>query len=135
MQKPTSIDIPLHDIKPLVEVPDNSLYVVILIAALIIAALIALIFLVRYFVQKKKINVRIAQFKALESIDFSSAKEAAYLISKYGLFFRDDSESHYEAYENLVNRLSQYKYKKEVDSTIDDETKGYYNIFVGMIDV
>ena len=135
MQKPSSIDIPLHDIKPLVEVPDSSLYMVILIAALIVVAFIVLVLVVRYFLAKKKTNIRIAQFKALESIDFSNAKESAYLISQYGLAFRDDSERHFEAYENLSNRLSQYKYKKEVDSTIDDETKGYFDIYLGMIDV
>ncbi len=135
MQKPTSIDIPLHDIKPLVEVPDNSLYILIASIVVLLGLAIALIVLVRYLLNRKKENSRIKYFEMLESVDLSNAKKAAYDISHYGYFFRDDSPRHLEAYQNLVSRLSQYKYRKDVDKTIDNETKGYYDIFVGMIDV
>ena len=135
MQKPTSIDIPLHDIKPLVEVPDYSLYILIASVAVLLALAIGVIFFVRYMLNRKKENMRIEEFKNLENIDFSDAKQAAYDISHYGLFFRDDSPRHFEAYQNLVLRLGQYKYKKDVDKTLDNETKGYYDIYVGMIDV
>ena len=135
MQTPKPMDIPIHDIRPLLEVNDNSLYILILFVIIAMAMLIGVIFLVRYFIRKKEQNQRIVQFKQLESIDFSNPKEAAYTISEYGRFFRDDSSRHVEVYDNLVTRLAQYKYRKKVEESMDDETKGYYDIFIGMIDV
>ncbi|EDZ61575.1 hypothetical protein SMGD1_2157 [Sulfurimonas gotlandica GD1] len=37
-------------------------------------------------------------------------------------------------YDNLVQRLESYKYKKQVDE-FDSEVKGYIEVYKGMIDV
>jgi signal transduction histidine kinase len=130
-----SFDIPLHDIKPLVDVPDNSftIFIAVVILGVILLAVV-IYFLYKYFSKAKKINQRKVNFEALSNIDFSDPKKAAYEITKYGLIFENDSERVYEAYHNLNTKLTSYKYKKEVEN-IDEETLGYYNILLGMIDV
>jgi len=135
LSKPTAPDIPLHDIKPLVEIPDYSIYyfvLVIVIGVVLIAAL--LFFLWRFWNQRHRSSVRKNDFEALQRVDFTDAKAAAYAITRYGYTFRNDGARQREAYENLLSRLSPYKYRKTVDP-IDEETRGYYNIYVGMIDV
>jgi ATP-dependent Zn protease len=130
-----SLDIPLHDIKPLVEVPDNSfvLFVLLIIVALILFLGLAYLLFV-YFRRRKKTNHRKEALQALKNVDFKDAKHTAYAITKHGLVFANDAPRNKEVYENLVNRLSPYKYKKVVEE-IDNECRSYYKIYVGMIDV
>ena len=133
--KPSSVDIPLHDIKPLVEIEDYSFWMLnglIMVGVLVSAALLYLLW--RYLKERRRYNHRKVCFEALESISFSSAKEAAYAISRHGLCFADDSPRLKEAYYNLVSKLESYKYKKEVGK-IDEDAISYYHIYVGMIDV
>ncbi len=132
---PTAPDIPLHDIKPLVEIPDYSIYylsTLIVVAIVIIAVLI--FFVWRYWSQKNRFTTRKEHLKLLQEIDFTHPKVAAYAITKYGYTFSNDGERQHEAYQNLLSRLAPYKYKKSVEE-IDSETKGYFDIYMGMIDV
>lgn len=132
---PSAPDIPLHDIKPLVEVPDNSfvLFVIVVVAgAVLLCALLYLLW--RYMRRAKEANLRQLSYEALQNIDFSDAKQAAYAITRHGLPFANDGERYREAYDSLVQRLAPYKYKKVVDP-IDEETVAYYRIYLGMIDV
>jgi hypothetical protein len=132
---PSSPDIPLHDIKPLVDIADYSIYYFSALIVIVVAVIAAgLFFAWKYWTQKNRHTLRKEHSRLLHEIDFSNPKAAAYAISKYGYTFRDDGTRHYEAYENLLARLAPYKYKKSVD-TIDEETKGYYDIYIGMIDV
>lgn len=133
--KPSAPDIPLHDIKPLVEISDHSfmVFVTLIIAAIVLIAALGYL-LWRFWRQRHHENVRQKCFEALETIDLEDPKQAAYAITKYGLCFADDSPRLREAYENLVSRLGPYKYRKEVER-IDEETVSYFQIFVGMIDV
>jgi hypothetical protein len=132
---PSSPDIPLHDIKPLVEIDDYSIYYFSGIIILIIAILVALAFFGwRYWSKRNAFSIRKKHSKLLHEIDFSNPKEAAYAITKYGYTFSNDDERHHEKYENLLSRLAPYKYKKEVEA-IDSETKSYFEIYLGMIDV
>ncbi|WP_345977083.1 hypothetical protein [Sulfurimonas sp. HSL3-7] len=132
---PGSYDIPLHDIKPLMEVSDNSfvlLSVIIIIATLLFSG--GLYLLYRFVRSRQTLNLRKIHYTALENIDFSDPKKAAYAITDHGRVFADDSERLHEAYDNLVVRLNRYKYRKRVEA-IDEESKSYYNIYLGMIDV
>ncbi len=134
-QLPSSPDIPLHDIKPLMEVPDNSLmWFILLVSVVLVVAGVIIYLIVKWMRKRRAGNVRRHHFELLQGIDFSDPKRAAYAITRYGYTFASDEARVQEAYDNLVERLAPYKYKKEVDP-IDDETVGYYNIFVGMIDV
>ncbi len=130
-----SYDIPLHDIKPLMEVPDSSLTifsVFVLIGAVLLLG--GLYLLYRFMQSRKSVNYRKIHYKALKKVDFRDPKQAAYAITEHGRIFADDSERLNEAYNNLVSRLEEYKYKKVVE-TIDDESRSYYKIYLGMIDV
>lgn len=130
-----SYDIPLHDIKPLMEVPDSSfalfLFTVTVITFLLLGALYLLY---RFIKSRKEVDPRKVHYRILESVDLDDAKKAAYTITEYGRIFADDSQRLHEAYDNLVARLEAYKYRKQV-SSIDDESRNYYKIYLGMIDV
>ena len=132
---PSAPNVPLHDIKPLVEVSDYSIYylgMILLVIAVIIA--VAGFFAWKYYKAKNDKSMRKAHYKALENIDFTHAKTAAYAITKYGYTFQNDGQRQHETYENLLARLAPFKYKKEVGE-IDEETRGYYAIYLEMIDV
>jgi hypothetical protein len=132
---PGAYDIPLHDIKPLMEVPESSFIVFTVILCIVGLLLLGALFLLYRFVRnRQKLNLRKLHFSALEAVDFSDPKKAAYAITDHGRTFSDDSERLREAYNNLVMRLDRYKYKKQVE-TIDDESRSYYKIYLGMIDV
>ena len=83
---------------------------------------------------KKAFNIRKEHLQIINSIDLSDTKQAAYLITSLGLTFRNDSPRHTEMYDNLVQRLESYKYKKQVDE-FDSEIKGYIEVYKGMLDV
>ncbi len=135
MTMQSSVDIPLHDIKPLVEIHEYSLVMFSLLSVASVLTTIALAYLLwSYFKGRQKINLRLKCFKELKSVDLSRSKEAAYLITKYGRCFANDSVRIKEAFENLVLRLEPYKYKKEVGE-IDKEAASFYRIYIGMIDV
>lgn len=134
-QLPTSPDIPLHDIKPLMEVQDHTFMMFILLVAVAGAVLLGALYLLwRFWRYRKRVNIRKETFERLESVDFSDSKRAAYAITRDGLLFAGDSLRCREAYDALVARLAPYKYRKQVDA-IDEETISYYHIYVGMIDV
>lgn len=132
---PSAYDIPLHDIKPLMEVPDSSFILFTVILSIVVILFLGALFLLYRFVRNRQtVNLRKLHYAALEAIDFSDPKKAAYAITDHGRTFADDSERLREAYDNLVMRLDRYKYKKLVE-TIDDESRSYYKIYLGMIDV
>ena len=131
----TANEIPIHDIKPLLEIHEYSLYYFISIvvgATLILLGVIYLIY--RWYKNKNRFNIRAEHYKLLNNIDYTNPKKAAYDITLYGETFKDDSERHQRGYENMLERLQKYKYKKEVDS-FDDDTYHYIELFQGLIDV
>lgn len=128
------VDIPVNDIHPLVEVPDNSLYYFFGFAGVSIIALVILLFYLFKMTKKKRINIRKIKYEELENIDWSNPKKAAYTISEAGRFFANDNERCQKAYENLFERLEPYKYAPSVHD-IDSETVGYYRMYLEIIDV
>jgi hypothetical protein len=128
-------NIPLHDIKPLIEIQEYSLvyFIAISVAALIvIAGTIYLLF--KWFKRRNKFNIRKEHFKLLNAIDFKNPKKSAYDLTFYGATFKDDSPRHTEMYKNLIQRLEEYKYKKNVEA-LDKEVLAYIDLYKGMIDV
>lgn len=129
-----SINIPLHDIMPLVEVPDTSIY---WFSALLVALLVVCASGVIWFLKwkkSKKITQRQLHYEALKKIDLKNPKQSAYTICKEGYFFAHDNERTLGAYQNLFKRLEPYKYAPTVEK-IDEETLGYYHLYLGIIDV
>jgi len=130
-----SYDIPLHDIKPIVDVHENSIYYFSGLVVLAIFLTCALIYLLYMWNKKRNsFNIRKEHFRLLGELDLSDTKNTAYAITLYGLTFKDDSQRHKEMYENITTRLEMYKYKKSVDE-FDSETLGYIDLYKGMIDV
>ena len=85
----------LKDIKPIVEVPDNSLY---LFIGLIVLSII-IVLCVIYFIYKKL-------KKPKYSFDLNNSKQTAYKLIE---IIREKENS-----EEYINKLHQYTYKKEV---------------------
>ncbi len=129
-----SYDIPLHDIKPLMEAPDSSFTLFIIVLMIVVVLSLGAIYLLYRFIQSRKIvNHRKIHYQALKKIDFRDAKKAAYAITEHGRIFAEDSERLNETYVNLVSRLEVYKYKKVV-TAIDDESRRHYKTYLKMID-
>src|SRR3989339_1143209 len=128
------LNIPINDIAPLVEIPDYSLYYFIAVVVITVAVSLALVLALLKQMRKRKINVRREWFKALSTIDFSDPKRAAYSISELGRVFASDNERTAKAFHNLFERLEPYKYAPIVEK-IDEETRGYYRLYLEIIDV
>ncbi|MBA1437809.1 MAG: hypothetical protein FAF05_02280 [Epsilonproteobacteria bacterium] len=130
-----TIDIPLHDIKPLVEIQEYSLYYFIALVVLGVVVLMALGYLFyRYFQTKKRYNQRKEHKKMIEQIDLQNTKRAAYDLTYYGTTFADDSPRHRKYYDLMVEHLAPYKYKKNVED-FDDETLRHIGNYKEMLDV
>ncbi|MDH5465009.1 MAG: FeoB-associated Cys-rich membrane protein [Thiovulaceae bacterium] len=108
-------ELKLHDIKPLVEVPDNSLlfFSITVVASLIVLALV--IWGIYRFVQrKKKTNWQAFYLKALADLDRSDSKVLAYKVTEYGQKLTKSPEQSV-AFDVLLENLELYKYKKAVE--------------------
>lgn len=135
MAQQQSYDIPLHDIKPIVEVQEYSFYYFLGAVGIVTILLLGIVYLIYIWLRgRKAFNERKHHFKLLNEIDLNDTKQSAYAISSYGYTFKDDSPRHSEMYKNLSDRLEAYKYKKEVKS-FDEETLGYIELYKGMLDV
>lgn len=127
-------DIPVNDIAPLVEVHDYSIYLFAgAVTALIVFTLGILFFLLKKW-RSRRLSERAIAYKTLQTVDFSDPKNAAYRISEIGRLFAQDNERTERAYHNLFERLAPYKYAPSVEP-IDEETLGYYRMYLEIIDV
>ncbi len=130
-----SYDIPLHDIKPIVDVHEYSLYYFLGVAGAAILLAGGILYLIYLWLKKRKrFNIRKEHKRVLNSLAFIDAKRTAYAITHYGATFKNDTPRHGEMYKNLTDRLEAYKYKKEVDG-LDKETLGYFELYKEMCDV
>ena len=122
----------LRDIKPLVEIPDYSffLYLLFIVVVTTLAA-VAVYLVIRLFGRKKK-NRRAEILARLRSLDLADAKKAAYEITKWGRYIVTD-ESRARLYEDLVRKLTRYKYKKEVPP-LDEDIKRQIHLFLRVND-
>jgi len=119
----------LHDIKPLIEIPDNSFYIYWgLIGFGTLLALVVLFFVGRKLWLGRKKNLAKGYLAQLASIDWSNPKEGAYKATHYARLLATDGRRK-ELFDQLVSKLEHYKYKKEVDP-IDEETLSHFNLFV-----
>jgi len=130
-----SYDIPLHDIKTIVDVEEYSFYYFLATVGIGLVILFGIFYLFYLWYKKRNsFNIRKENFKILNNLDLTNTKKSAYDMTFYGATFKDDSDRHKQMYENLINRLEVYKYKKEVES-FDSEVLGYIDLYKGMIDV
>ena len=123
-----SSSVQLRDIKPLVEIPDSSIYLywgLIFLGALLIVLLGYLIY--RHIDFSKKEDKQKQYLEALNAIDWSSPKKAAYRATHYGRLLATD-ERKKELFSQLFPLLEKYKYKKEVEE-IDTETIEQFELY------
>ena len=128
-------EIPIHDIKPLVEIQDYSLYYLIALVVVVTLILSGAAYLAyKWFHKRGEANVRKEHLEKMNQVDIDDAKATAYAMSIYGATFKDDSPRHKEIYSNLRKKLSMHKYKKSVEK-FDKDTVAYIELYRSMIDV
>lgn len=133
--KEKSYDIPLHDIKPLLDIDDYSLYYFLGAGFIFFILFLGILYLVyKFFKNRNSYSIRKDYLKKIKSLDLKDTKKSAYAITLYGDTFKDDSPRHTQMYNNITQRLEPYKYRKTVDK-FDDETLGYIELYRGMLDV
>ncbi len=130
-----TFDIPLHDIKTIVEIDEFSLYYFLgfsLIVTIIIVTIIYYIY--KWIKNKNSYNKRKEYLKLLKQLKLNDAKYSAYSFTTLGAIFKDDTPKHSKIYTELLQKLEEHKYKKEVDS-FDKQTLKLIKQYVDMIDV
>ncbi len=130
------VELKLHDIKPLVAIEDYSFYYFLALSVVAVVIFAGLFYLfLRWLKHRKKENKRQNDLAALRSIDLNKdPKKAAYLLTKYGATFKEDDVRHKEMYENMLSKLQNYKYKKEVEP-FDSDTIAVINLYREICDV
>jgi hypothetical protein len=107
----------LRDIKPPVEVPDHSLWLLLAVVAGVLALGLLLWRLAsRRHVKRRrrrKSPEEIAR-ERLSAIDYDDTKGAVYTFGEYLPTLIGEDEEAMRAFEALQARLARYKYKKEV---------------------
>lgn len=122
----------LKDIKPILDVPDSSIYLFFGLLSLFIIVLIWFFWLIyKSFFRKKEPNLKALYFKRLKELNFDNSKEAAYEITKLGAIFCDEPNTK-EVYEKLKAMLEVYKYKKSVPQ-MDEKVKMEFKHFLELI--
>jgi len=119
----------LKDIKPLVEIPDYSLYL--LIALIVVLSVILLLIAWRlfgYFKNRTNKSKRERALKILESLDLEDTKVAAYAITRYGKYLATEDRTK-DIYKNLIAKLEKHKYRKE-STPFERESIDYFHLFL-----
>lgn len=123
----------LRDIKPLLEIPDNSFYLYWgLIGFGVFLVLAVLFFVVKKLWENRKINLAKGYLAKLKAIDWADSKASAYQATHYARLLATD-ERRKELFSQLEPMLERYKYRKVVDD-IDEETKAQLALFVKVSD-
>lgn len=128
----SSMDIPVHDIGPLLEIHEYSF---VWFIALIAGVLIVIAMFVKQIRSRKKIeevDERTVRYENFSRIDVSHPKAAAYEISKQGSFFAHDNEQTLGVYRTLFERLERYKYAPKIEP-MDEESVALYRAYLKMI--
>jgi uncharacterized membrane protein YcjF (UPF0283 family) len=130
--KPVSADIPVHDISPLLEIREYSIYWFIVIITVIFVVGFVLVKQMRKTTKLKEVDARSERYKSFARINMNDPKAAAYAICAQGSFFAHDNEETRNTYQTLFERLEPYKYAPRVEA-IDEETLALYRSYQNMI--
>jgi len=123
----------LRDIKPLLEIPDNSFYLYWgLIGFGTFLCLVILFFVAKKLWENRKENLAKKYLAELKKIDWKESKSSAYAATHYARLLATD-ERRKELFSQLEPMLEQYKYKKVVDE-VDQDTMNQFNLFVKVAD-
>ncbi len=123
----------LKDIKPLLEIPDNSYYIywgIIIVGSLLLLGI--LFFILKRLWENRKINLAKGYLEKLKVIDWKDVKHSAYEATHYARLLATDDRRK-ELFSQLEPLLEKYKYKKEVEA-IDQDTLNKFNLYVQVAD-
>jgi len=119
----------LKDIKPLLEIPDNSYYIYWgLIGFAIFLAIAIVFFIAKKLWDNRKVNLAKGYLEAIKKINWADTKKSAYEATHYARLLATD-ERKKELFSQLEPLLEQYKYKKEVGE-LDQDTQNKFNLYV-----
>jgi len=123
----------LRDIKPLLDIPDNSYEILVggLSVALVLA-LIGLLILARKLWRNRELDMQKIYFEEFKNIEWDDSKKASYEVTYLGRLLATEPRAK-EIYSQLIPMLDTYKYKKSVP-TVDSSTLKQYNLLVHVID-
>lgn len=128
----SSMDIPVHDIGPLLEISEYSFAWFMALVAMVFVVIVVFVKQIRSRKKSKEANERRVRYENFSRIDVSNAKAAAYEIGRQGSFFAQDSEQMHSAYSILFKRLEPYKYAPKVEP-MDEECLALYEAYYQMI--
>ena len=124
----------LRDIKPLLEIPDNSYIVFLIVASFMSIIVLTLLYLlVKKLLSKRKESMKQVYFKRLKNIEWHNSKKAAYEVTFFARVLSDNDPRVKEVYTQLLALLENYKYRENVPS-VDEETLKKYDLLVHLID-
>jgi len=124
----------IHDIKPLVQIPDYSIYFYYALITLGIVFTLFCIYLLYNYFQKRKNSKAKEYYKILKNIQFNNPKKDAYTITNYGRLLATEERSK-KLLEDLWESLQEYKYKKDVPKTFSKDIKAKFTTFMDSLDV
>lgn len=128
-------DIPLHDIKPIVNIQEYSLYYFIATVGLGLIVLgVVVYYLYKWYNKRNRFKLRVHHKELMDNIKLGDTKNAAYQITICAGTFKDDNPDINQQYQTLIDNLEQYKYKKEVEE-FDSDTVAQINLYRSMINV
>jgi uncharacterized membrane-anchored protein YhcB (DUF1043 family) len=121
----------LKDIKDIVEVNDNSLWIFlgILFAGFVLIGVLAWLFKNRPKRRRKPTKRELAK-ERLKNLDFNDAKESVYRFLEDGELFLNQNNT--SLYRELEKELEVYKYKRDIPP-LNEETIKKIERFIGEI--
>lgn len=126
--------IEIHDIKPIVDIPDMSIFIYYGLFFLFVVMVCLGVYCLYMFLRPKKRSIESQWYEKLHNIDLNDTKNAAYTISKYGQLLAKD-ERQRGLIEELNEELSVYKYKKNITDELSPNIQNKYKIFLETLDV
>ena len=117
----------LKDIKPIVEVPDYSLYIFICLVGVVLLGIGYGLY--RYFTRVKKTKQptpKELSWQKLQNLDFTNTKDVVYSFSLECEKFLDEANK--TRFETIVKKLEKYKYKKDIEvlsKDLEEEIKEF----------
>ncbi len=112
----------LKDIKGIVDISDNSLFI---FGAVIAVLLLVAVFLFLWFWRKRRVKRRFLLTdkqkakKHIQEIDYEDPKSVVYTFGEDVKLFVDDKNIH--EYKEILKDLQKYKYQKNVPQLDEDE--------------
>jgi len=123
----------LRPIKPLLDIPDMSFWVLFGVIALVsLLVFVLLVIAITKWWSARRENLTKKYLAILKQTNWSNPKQAAYSVTHYGRLVANDRRSQ-EIYEQLLVLLKPYKYKKNIPK-LDKKVLHQFELFMQVLD-